>query len=213
MPEPKAKKQQQHVIAWLRETLGLTQSGLANLIGSSQSTIQAVELGRIPLSERFAYAIESKTGMPAKWLLENKLEPIPDAAEVKERFEWGKLGGFKYSYEGHLIPRLAIFRTAAVLSVVAGELGLRGTKAAGCFKMLDKISSDFINAIGDLSTRRRVYRDATEILASNETTLELLRTQIVEMIRATKEIRKQRKEDEVEDQRWREEQRAKRVKS
>ena len=63
------KKTPNPVLPWLRETLGLTQSQLANLIGAAQSTIQAVELGRLPLSERFAWAISQNIGVDAHWLL------------------------------------------------------------------------------------------------------------------------------------------------
>lgn len=72
------KKTPNPVLPWLRETLGLTQSQLANLIGAAQSTIQAVELGRLPLSERFAWAISQNIGVDAHWLLAGKLlDPCP----------------------------------------------------------------------------------------------------------------------------------------
>jgi len=95
-PTISAKKKPKHVIAWVREQLGLTQSELGRPIGSSQHTIQAIEIGRLALSERFAYALAEQTGIKAKWLLANELgNPPPDPVEMRKQFEEAQTGAFK----------------------------------------------------------------------------------------------------------------------
>ena len=71
------KKKSHHVVAWVREALGLKQSELASLIGISRNTLQSIELGRLPLSERIAYRLSEQTGIRAKWLLDNELGDLP----------------------------------------------------------------------------------------------------------------------------------------
>lgn len=175
------------MVAWLRETLGFSQKELGALIGASQPLIQAVELGRIRLSERFAYMLERKTGTSAKWLLENKLEPLPDAAKTVEFYERARAGSFEYAYEGHLLPRIILMRTYVGLRLIADELGYPGCKAAGYFTRLEKLSSELLNSIGDLRTRRRVYEKAVAVTLSNKKTLEFILTDTREMMLATKE--------------------------
>ena len=81
-------KKSRHVVAWVRETLGLKQSELASLIGISPNTLQSIELGRLPLSERIAYRLSEQTGIRAKWLLDNELgDPPPDPAEMRRKYE------------------------------------------------------------------------------------------------------------------------------
>jgi transcriptional regulator with XRE-family HTH domain len=87
------KKTPNLVLPWLREVLGLTQHQLANMIGASQPTIQAAELGRLPLSERFAWAISQKIGIDARWLLAGKLpNPPPDPQLIRQRYEEAQKG-------------------------------------------------------------------------------------------------------------------------
>ena len=66
MPRKALKKKSRHVVAWVRKTLGLTQSELASLIGISANTLQSIELGRLPLSERIAYRLSEQTGIRGK---------------------------------------------------------------------------------------------------------------------------------------------------
>jgi transcriptional regulator with XRE-family HTH domain len=195
MPKVRSKKKR-HVVAWLRETLGLSQSQFASLINSSQPTIQAVELGRIPLSERFALAIESKTGTSAKWLQQNNLHPLPDAEETREKYEHAKLGWSRYVAVPYILSRMYLMRTYIGLRMIADELGYSGCKAAGYFTRLDKTFSELLNGIGDLPTRRRVYQRISEITTDNKKTLNLLSNDVREMARALKEYQEQMREDE-----------------
>lgn len=100
VPTTAAKKKPKHVVAWVREQLGLTQSELGHLIGSSQHTIQAIELGKLPLSEYFAYQLAEQTGITAKWFLANKLsKPLPDPAVMQKGSKRHKRVHGKESHE------------------------------------------------------------------------------------------------------------------
>jgi transcriptional regulator with XRE-family HTH domain len=66
-----------HTLAVLRQTIGLTQKEMAVLIGRSTRTIQAIELGTLPLSEELAYRIAEATGVEAGWLLDGDLTAPP----------------------------------------------------------------------------------------------------------------------------------------
>ena len=62
-------------LAILRIELGLTQEKLGKLVGKARRTIQAIEIGKLRLTEDLAAEISEKTGISARWLLEGK----PDA--------------------------------------------------------------------------------------------------------------------------------------
>jgi len=59
-----------HPLAILRTTIGLTQKEMADLVHRTPSTIQSVELGKLPLSEDLAMLIAEATGVDPGWLLE-----------------------------------------------------------------------------------------------------------------------------------------------
>jgi transcriptional regulator with XRE-family HTH domain len=72
------KRTFRHVVAVLRERLGhLTQKELAAYAGTSTWTIQAVELGKLKLSERLALRISEATGVDYAWLMQNDLSRPP----------------------------------------------------------------------------------------------------------------------------------------
>ena len=58
-----------HPVAVLRQIVGLSQQELAALCGCSRPTIQAVELGKLKLSENLAMRITEATGVAVGWLL------------------------------------------------------------------------------------------------------------------------------------------------
>jgi transcriptional regulator with XRE-family HTH domain len=81
-------------LAVLRAIAGLTQGELAELVRTSRPTIQAVELGKLPLSRRLAERISLHTGASMVWLLDNKYKVKPTCERDvlmpynKEVFEW-----------------------------------------------------------------------------------------------------------------------------
>jgi len=66
-----------HPVAILRTLLGLTQKELADLAGRAARTIQAVELGTLPLSGDLALALAEATGIDVGWLLEGNPDAPP----------------------------------------------------------------------------------------------------------------------------------------
>ena len=66
-----------HPLAVLRQIVGITQKELANLVGKSAATIQAIELGKLALSEELALKIALETGVAMKWLLDGNPSIAP----------------------------------------------------------------------------------------------------------------------------------------
>ena len=80
-----------HPLAVLRQTIGISQKELADIIGRSTSAIQAIELRKLNLSEDLAAKIENETGASADWLLAGDVNrPIENslgASYLKEDYE------------------------------------------------------------------------------------------------------------------------------
>lgn len=87
-------------LAILRTTIGLTQKEMADLAGRAPRTIQAIELGHLPLSEELALRIAKETGVDESWLLEGNMEIPPQMGKAllafarerrpyrREDYEW-----------------------------------------------------------------------------------------------------------------------------
>lgn len=58
-----------HPLAVLRLTLGLTQKEMADLAGCATITIQSIETGKMPLSEKLGEHIAAVTGVQMYWLM------------------------------------------------------------------------------------------------------------------------------------------------
>ena len=71
MFSPMRRSPLRHPLAILRTTIGLTQKEMADLVDRTPSTIQSVELGKLPLSEDLAMLIAEATGVDPGWLLED----------------------------------------------------------------------------------------------------------------------------------------------
>ncbi len=82
---------QSHTLAVLRILVGLTQKEMAAVLHCSTPTIQAVELGRLNLSEKLAGLASLQTGINLAWLLKNDVSQPPidikGKAYSKETFE------------------------------------------------------------------------------------------------------------------------------
>jgi transcriptional regulator with XRE-family HTH domain len=104
---------QKHTLAVLRILLGKTQKEMAGILACSVPTIQAVELGKLKLSEKLAGLTSLKTGISLAWLLKNDTtQPPVDVDGVdftKAKFEEVQaLGGFKNdAYGGTIAVRWA----------------------------------------------------------------------------------------------------------
>jgi len=70
---------QRHTLAVLRVQLRLTQKEMATLMGCSTATVQAIELGKLKLSEKLGLEIAVKTGVRLEWLMAGDVsKPILD---------------------------------------------------------------------------------------------------------------------------------------
>jgi DNA-binding XRE family transcriptional regulator len=68
---------QRHTLAVLRILVGLTQKEMAAVLHCSTPTIQAIELGRLKLSEKLAGLASLNTGINLTWLLDNDVTHPP----------------------------------------------------------------------------------------------------------------------------------------
>lgn len=82
---------QSHTLAVLRILVGLTQKEMAEALECSTPTIQAIELGKLKLSDRLAELCSLKTGICLKWLQKNDVTQPPvdivGRAYTKSTFE------------------------------------------------------------------------------------------------------------------------------
>ena len=68
---------QRHPLAVLRTLIGFTQKEMAQILECSTATVQAVELGKLRLSERLAQQTVLVTGVSLDWLLAGDVEKPP----------------------------------------------------------------------------------------------------------------------------------------
>ena len=66
-----------HTLAVLRRIIGYRQKEFAELVGKSTPAIQAVELGKLPLSDKLAERISFETGIFLGWLLDGDVTRLP----------------------------------------------------------------------------------------------------------------------------------------
>ena len=185
-------KKPRHVVAWVRETLALKQSELASLIGISTNTLQSIELGRLPLSERIAYRLNEQTGIRAKWLLDNELgAPPPDPAEILRKFEKAQARDF---YPAYLVPRMFLFRLYVFGREIANELGYRACRTSGFNAALVKFNRVLLDCLPDNRTRRKVYRKAGALLKGGAAgPLKVVIDDAIEMRKLVRELKAREK--------------------
>ena len=188
-------KKSRHVVAWVRETLGLKQSELASLIGISTNTLQSIELGRLPLSERIAYRLNEQTGIRAKWLLDNELgAPPPDPAEIRRKFEEAQAQPWPDSYPAYLVPRMFLFRLYVFGREIANELGYRACRTSGFNAALVKLNRVLLDCLPDNQIRRKVYRKASALLKGGAAgPLKVVIDDAIEMRRVVRELKARQK--------------------
>ena len=81
MLHPMRPSPQRHPLAVLRLIIGFTQKEMASLLNCSCPTIQAIELGKLKMSERLAQETVQKTGVSLAWLLNTdpKAPPVGES--------------------------------------------------------------------------------------------------------------------------------------
>ena len=82
---------QSHTLAVLRVMLGLGQKEMAEILERSKPTVQAIELGKLRLTEELAQRASAKTGISLEWLLDNDVNKPPVSTDggdyTREVFE------------------------------------------------------------------------------------------------------------------------------
>lgn len=150
-----------HVLAYVRQAIGLTQAELGTLIGSAAPTIQAIELGKLPLSEDLAFRINEVTGVKAEWLLDNQLgDPPPSPSELREQFASAQAGDFAGKHLTHFAPRMALVRTFRFLDQIADELGPEGCQFSGFYTQLRRMTVKLAECVHDKRLRRQAVMTA-----------------------------------------------------
>ena len=188
----KLKKKSRHVVAWVRESLGLKQAELASLIGISRNTLQSIEYGRLPLSERIAYRLSEQTGIGAKWLLNNELGDLPpDPAEMRRKYEQAQAQPWRDSYPAYLVPRMFIFRLYVFAREIAAELGdYNACRRSGFNDALVKMNRVLLDCLPDNRTRRKVYSQARALLKGDAAgPLKVVIDDAIEMRRVVRELK------------------------
>jgi transcriptional regulator with XRE-family HTH domain len=191
VPTLATKKKPKHVIAWVREQLGLSQAQLAGLIGSRQPTIQSIEIGRLPLSEYFAYALAEQTGIKAKWFLANELgNSPPDPERVRKSFNEAQLGPWKGILKAHFFPRMKLMRIFVLLRAIVYELGYSGCRATGFDDTMQKMTLKLLDCIDDNKVRKQVYQSARNLVREgDDRVLSLWLADVQEMQRVLRKSR------------------------
>jgi transcriptional regulator with XRE-family HTH domain len=181
------------VLVELRERLGLTQSQMASLIGVSRRTVQSIELGTMPMSERVAFAISEQTGVHWQWLLSNDLESLAQnpelLADVHRHYEWAQAGAYKGFYGATLIPRMSLFRAYIFLRTALGAARISGMRKAKMPQKLAQLVSDVFETIPDEETRKKLYSQAQTRSLNGEAVLKQVILDAQEMLH---ELRKRR---------------------
>jgi transcriptional regulator with XRE-family HTH domain len=153
-----------HVLVEMRQRLGLTQSQMGALIGVSRRTVQSIELGTMPMSERIAYAICEKTGVRPDWLLKNDLKSLarqPDLfKDIHRHYEWAQAGGYKGLYGDTLIPRMVLFRAYIFLRTALSAAQRGGMYKAKMPQKLAQLVSDVLKTLPDKQYRKELYTQA-----------------------------------------------------
>lgn len=124
-----------HVLAILRDVIGIKQDGMHEIIGCSLSTVVQIEAvtGKRPLrlSEKLAKRISHQTGVSVSWLLENDTSKPPvtidGEAYTREVFERKQASfhrkGTETEFLDHLrIQRMAFDNVASVLRILVKAL-------------------------------------------------------------------------------------------
>lgn len=178
-----AVNEPKHVLAVLRRILGLKQKEMANLVGCSTATIQAVEYGKLVLSEKLAVEVQQQTGVDLEWLLSNDVsKPVvnpvgdPYTKELftqRQAFLKSSVGdletnGVTIRFEvSRLVARLACGACAAIK---AKKVALFAYK---CGRALEDLQKEFGGDLARWPWAKRpfqaVVRDIERILEKDAT--------------------------------------------
>jgi transcriptional regulator with XRE-family HTH domain len=135
-------------LAVLREELGLTQAELGKLIELSRPTIQAIELGKLRLTEENAARLAAETGVSAGWLLAGDPDKpiVADPQWARRDQPYGKQ--FFETIQAHTTAkkRLDVDRDVWSLELCSEWFGvLAAARKAGKQEVAEYLLSQFID--------------------------------------------------------------------
>jgi transcriptional regulator with XRE-family HTH domain len=144
-----------HTLAVLRTALGFSQEQMSKLIDRATSTVQAIELGRLPLIESLAEKIARETAVNLQWLLENDVsKPIIDGRgnpytkstfDQKQAWINRKLGDYPDDHrwtELSIMFFIQVYSTLAIKALKSGKFTLFNYKASKALEPLGREFSD-----------------------------------------------------------------------
>jgi hypothetical protein len=156
----------QHPLAVLRTRLGLGQTEFGDKVGRHWRTIQSIELGKLPLSEKLAERICEETGVNFKWLMKGNAEAAiiderglpwkPELffdAQGKKLLPGGMLGR-------HYAVDLLAHTVAELCAAVVAATKSRNVRAYGW-----RLSNGIAKSVDDLATYPALRQEFMDILA------------------------------------------------
>lgn len=143
---------QRHTLAVLRILIGLTQKEMASLLACSVPTIQAVELGKLPLSLKLGERISFQTGVSLDWLMKGDvtapvvtlrgLPYIPKAYEVRR----SELARPRVTVSDSLHVHMVLYRTILKTTSLLRHTFNTDNFVLGAYKLeaaLDELTTEF----------------------------------------------------------------------
>jgi transcriptional regulator with XRE-family HTH domain len=182
-----------HVLCILREIIGLTQKQLAQLVGASRPTIQAIELGHLRLSDHLAHRVSEETGVSVHWLKANDLgrRPVNRSRQRYSRkdFSLAQTGAFRGTYLVELTPVAVVLNAYAKLRAIVDALNFNeATLGLFPFK-LEMAILELEDCITDQEARKKYDKERQKSRAeSMDEIIELIRADIGHITQATKDL-------------------------
>jgi transcriptional regulator with XRE-family HTH domain len=184
-----------HVLCILREILGLTQKQLAQLVGASRPTIQAIELGRLLLSDHLAQRVSEETGVSIHWLKANDLgrRPVNRSSRpytVKD-FSLAQTGMFRGTYFVELMPMIIVLNAYAKLRAIVEVLN-RNEATLGVFPLkLEMAVLELEGCITEPAAREKYFERKKTSGETLDDAIKLIRSDLAHLLQAKRDVQRQ----------------------
>ncbi|MEI6194315.1 MAG: hypothetical protein WCS42_08290 [Verrucomicrobiota bacterium] len=171
-------------MAVLRVLVGLTQKEMADVLECSTATIQAIELGKLKMSDKLAGLTSLKTGINLAWLLDNDVAQQPvnteGVAYSKKCFEeYQALSGFKNDSFGATVStaycRLANIGRLEALLLRAYKDAKTPLCAYKLSQFFDEMDEEFAVTNGDHRAVKSLFGKTKQELSEMEITKEVVK--------------------------------------
>jgi transcriptional regulator with XRE-family HTH domain len=165
------KSPNRHVLVGIRQELGMTQGEFGKLVGLARSTVQAIELGRLPLSEQAAHRISEETDVNPFWLLENRLGTSAITRHGQPwNIKWFRIaqaGVFRGAHWFQLQPQMELFKVLYELQLImAGRELVELIQSGFLWKLRQTVDSLWETL--PANDRDRIYKKYDESNPSDE---------------------------------------------